>query len=242
MNTIIRLIPASLAVVLLTAVAPLYAQESAYADLDSCVKSEQIATTAKGAAFGALAGLGGSLFGNKKDDAPKMIAVGAVVGGAAGFAKAYYTATDTCFKKNPSWIPASRIERTKSLVQTRQQMHYKASEGIKTYTPQIAMAPSVKAGTSVPVTTTFAVLTPNEAETKVIIDRKLYLIEDGKEEEIRVAAPSQEERTLEPGTHTDTVDLNIQPGIKAGTMVRYEFRVSADNHAPSLMTGTTVVQ
>ena len=41
-------------------------------------------------------------------------AIGAVVGGAAGFATAYFTAIDTCYKQNPAWIPESKIERTKA--------------------------------------------------------------------------------------------------------------------------------
>ena len=45
------------------------AQESANAELDACVRDEQIALTAKGAGLGALAGLSATLFSGNKDDA-----------------------------------------------------------------------------------------------------------------------------------------------------------------------------
>jgi hypothetical protein len=213
-----------------------HAQESAYADLDACVKQEQLLTTAKGA------GLGTALFGGMKDDAPKAAAIGAVAGGAARFVKAYYTAADTCYQKNRDWIPASQIERGKSLVQTRKAQRYKPSEGIKTYAPQIEMAPTVAAGSALPASTNFAVLTPNDAETKVLIERRLYLVEDGKDEPIRFPGAAQEERTLEPGTHVDRVKLPIPAAAKPGMVFKMEFRVSAADKPASVSTATTTVQ
>ena len=57
-----------------------HAQESANADLDACVKEQQIQLAAKGAATGAIAGLGAAMFSNKKEDALKKAAIGAAVG------------------------------------------------------------------------------------------------------------------------------------------------------------------
>jgi hypothetical protein len=84
-----------------------HAQESANADLDACVKEQQIVLTAKGAGMGALAGLGTALF-SKNKDALKNAAIGAVVGGAAGFATAYFTAIDTCYKQTRPGSPNRR--------------------------------------------------------------------------------------------------------------------------------------
>ncbi|TCG02291.1 hypothetical protein BZM27_54150 [Paraburkholderia steynii] len=55
-----------------------------------------------------MTGFAAMLVSNKKNDALKGAAVGAAVGGIAGFATAYYTAIDTCYKKNPSWVPESK--------------------------------------------------------------------------------------------------------------------------------------
>ena len=55
-----------------------HAQESANADLDACVKEQQIVLTAKGAGMGALAGLGTALF-SKNKDALKNAAIGALL-------------------------------------------------------------------------------------------------------------------------------------------------------------------
>lgn len=79
-------------------------KQSASDDLNSCVRKEQILTTAKGAGIGAVTGFAAMLVSNKKNDAVKGAVVGAAVGGIAGFATAYYTAIDTCYKKSPSWV------------------------------------------------------------------------------------------------------------------------------------------
>ena len=56
------------------------------------------------------------------------------MGGIAGFATAYYTAVDTCFKKNPAWLPESDIQHTKDYDKVKREIRYKPSQGIVTRT------------------------------------------------------------------------------------------------------------
>lgn len=219
------------------------AQESAYADLDSCVKSEQIASTAKGAALGALTGLGASLFGGKKDDTAKNVVIGAAIGGAAGFAKAYYTATEICFKKNPSWLPASQIQRTKSFDQLKKDARYKPGEGIRVEAKRIDIASSVKAGTAtLPIDITYFVLTPNDAETRVTIERKLFIVENSGETSIPFPGTSTEERTMEPGEFKEHFDLLLSSAMPVGTKLKFETIIKGPNTKPSSISGVVTIQ
>lgn len=229
------------AVVLMCVSTVVHAQESANADLDVCVKEQQIALTAKGAATGAALGLGAALFSQNKDNALKKAAIGAAVGGAAGFATAYFTAIDTCYKKNPSWIPESKIERTKNYAQVKKDTKYKPSEGIKAQTTKLAMPATIKAGEALDILSTFIALTPNGAETPVTIERKLFAIVDGKEQPLTFTGKGSEERTVEPGEHQDKANLPIPSDAKAGTQYRFEFSVSAGGKPASSATSTVTV-
>lgn len=233
-------VPTIATLLLLSSVAR--AQESANNELDACVKQEQIALTAKGAGIGAVAGLGTALFSNNKKDALKNAAIGAAVGGAAGFATAYFTAVDTCFKKNPSWIPESKVERTKSYAQVKKDTKYKPSEGIKAQATKLAMLTSAPAGTTLEIASTFIVLTPNGAETPITLERKLFAIVDGKETPLTFTGKTSEERTVEPGEHKDTAHLPIPPDAKAGTQYRYEFSVSAGGKPASTVQETVTIK
>lgn len=233
-------VPTIATLMLLSSVA--HAQESANNDLDACVKQEQIALTAKGAGLGAAAGLGTALFSKNKKDALKNAAIGAVVGGAAGFATAYFTAIDTCYKKNPSWIPESKIERTKSYAQVKKDTKYKSSEGIKAQATKLEMPTSVQAGTTLDIASTFIVLTPNGAETPVTLERKLFAIVDGQETPLTFTGKGSEERTVEPGEHKDTAHLPIPSDAKAGTQYRFEFSVSAGGKPASTVKETVTIK
>lgn len=217
------------------------AQESAYADLNACVRDEQITMTAKGAGMGALTGLAAGFLSGKKDNAVKGAAIGAVVGGAAGFATAYYSAIGNCYKKNPSWIPESRIERTKNFEVVKKETKYKPSEGIKVEARKIMMASSVKPGSSLDINTSFVVLTPDGAETVIAIERKLYIMTDGNETSLDFPGKTSEERTVEPGEHKDSVKLPISADMKAGTVLRVEFSVAGGNKAPSRVSASVTV-
>lgn len=237
-----RRLATSVATALMLLSVSVHAQESANADLDACVKEQQIQLTAKGAATGAIAGLGAAMFSNKKEDALKKAAIGAAVGGAAGFATAYFTAIDTCYKKNPSWIPESKIERTKAYDQVKKETKYKPTEGIKAQATKIAMPSTIKAGTALDIASTFIVLTPNGAETQVTLERKLFAIMDGKETQVTFTGKNHEERIVEPGEHQDSARLQIPSDAKAGTQYRYEFGVTADGKPLSSVTSTVTVQ
>ncbi len=232
----------SVLVTALSAATVAHAQESANAELDACVKDEQIALTAKGAGLGAVAGLGSALFSSNKEDALKKAAIGAAVGGAAGFATAYFTAIDTCFKKNPSWIPESKIERTQEYAQVKKATKYKPSEGIKAQATKLEMPGSAKAGSMLDVASTFYVLTPNGAETDVTIERKLFSIVDGKETPVTFNGKTSEQRTLQPGEHKDMAHLPIPAKAQAGTQYRVEFSVSAGGKPASTVQAKVTVE
>jgi hypothetical protein len=211
------------------------AQESANDDLNSCVRKEQIVTTAKGAGIGALTGLAAMLVSNKKDDAVKGAVVGAAVGGIAGFATAYYTAIDTCFKKNPSWIPESDIQHTKSFDKVKKELKYKSSQGVVVKAGAVTVNGPVKAGGQAVVNSSFALMTPDGAERPVTIERKLYVIgDDGKETLVQFPGRTSEERTFAPGEQIDTVRIPISHDAKAGNAYRVEFSVAADNKPASV--------
>lgn len=222
-----------------------HAQESANAELDACVRDEQITLTAKGAGLGALAGLGAALFSgnkNKEDAAIKQAAIGAAVGGAAGFATAYFTAIDTCFKKNPSWIPESKIERTQDYTQVQRAIKYKPADGVKFEAIKLEMPKRAKAGTTVEFSSSFYVLTPDGAEIELMLERKLFLVVDGKETQMTFNGKNSEYRTLQPGGHKDTARLPIPAKAPVGTQYRVVFSVSAGGQPASSVQSTVVVE
>ncbi|MEA3119756.1 MAG: hypothetical protein QOI13_3026 [Paraburkholderia sp.] len=205
-----------------------FAQESANADLNSCVKKEQVLTTAKGAGLGALAGVSAMFATHKSQDAGKAALIGAVAGGIAGFATAYYTAVDTCFKKNPSWLPESDIQRTKDYDKVKKEIQYKKSQGIVTRVESVDVAAPVKADSQAEVDSTFIVMTPDGAETPVTVERKLYVVgEDKKETEVPFPGRPPEQHKVEPGEQKDVVHIPIPQDAKAGSVYRVEFRVTA---------------
>jgi len=213
------------------------AQESANDQLNSCVKKEQILTTAKGAGIGALTGLAAALVSHKKDDAIKGALIGAAVGGAAGFATAYYTAIDTCYKKNPSWIPESQIQRTDSYENVKKAIHYKPSQGIVARADTVTVDGPVKADGQAVVNSSFIVMTPDGAEVPVTVERKLYVVgTDGKESLVPFPGNASEQHTFEPGQQQDTVHIPIPHDAKPGSVYRVEFSVAADNKPASTST------
>lgn len=224
-----------------------HAQESANADLDSCVLQEQTIATAKGAGMGVVAGLGAALFGKNKDDSIKKAAIGAAVGGAvgaaAGFATAYYTAIDTCYKKNPSWIPESKIERTKRYEQVKKDIKYNPKrDGEKTQVSKVDMPATAKAGDKLDIATKFIAMTPDGSEAHVSVERKLFAIDDGKETIVPFPGKTKEDRTIEPGENVDTSRLPIPSEAKSGSQYRYEFAVSMAGKPASVATQTVTIQ
>lgn len=210
---------------------------------NACVRDEMIALTAKGAGIGAMAGLGAALLsGGKKEDALKKAAIGAAVGGATGLATGFFTANANCNKKNPDWIPESKIERTQDYEQVKKTTKYKPSEGIKAQATKLGMPSNVKAGSALNIESSFYVLTPDGAETEVMIERKLFAIVDGKETQVPFLGKESEQRTFQPGEHKDTVSLPTPPNAPAGTKYRFEFSVSAGGKPVSTVQGTFTVE
>ncbi|WP_157187678.1 glycine zipper family protein [Paraburkholderia dioscoreae] len=218
------------------------AQESANDDLNSCVKHEQIVSTAKGVGIGALTGLTAMLVSHKKDDAVKGALIGAAVGGVAGFATAYYTAVNTCFKKNPAWLPESDIQRTKDYDNVKRAIKYKPAQGIITRAESVEVGGTVKADGQANVSSSFILMTPDGAEAPVTIERKLYSVSDDKETEVPFPGRTSEQHTFEPGEQKDTVHIPIPHDAKAGSVYRVQFSVAAADRPPSVASQTFTVK
>lgn len=220
---------------LLFSAANVHAQESANDELNACVKKEQLVTTAKGAGLGAIAGLTSMLVAHKKQDALAATLVGAAAGGIAGFAVAYYTAIDTCYKKNPGWLPESDIQRTKDYDKVRKEIHYKPSQGIVTRAEAVTVAQPVQPDGQAQVDSQFIVMTPDGAETPVTVERRLYVVgDDGKETQVPFPGRTSEQHTFAPGEQQDSVRVPIPHDAKPGTVYRFEIAVSAGDRPPAV--------
>ena len=217
------------------------AQESANAELNSCVRNEQIVTTAKGAGAGAIAGLSAMFVTHKSNDAVKGALIGAAVGGAAGFATAYYTAIDTCYKKNPSWKPESKLERTKSYEELKKKIKYKPSQGIVARAETVDIVAPVKADSQAEMNSTFYVMTPDGAETNITVERKLFVVTGDKEEQVVFPGDATQPYTVAGGEQRDTVRIPIAKDTKAGTVYRVEFNIAAAGMPPSTASKTFAV-
>jgi len=228
-------IGAAVATGLLLSAANVSAQESANDELNACVKKEQLVTTAKGAGAGALAGFTSMLVAHKNQDALKATLIGAAAGGIAGFAVAYYTAIDTCYKKNPDWLPESDIQRTKDYDNVRKEIHYKSSQGIVTRAESVTVAQPVHADGQAQIDSQFIVMTPDGAETPVTVERRLYVVGDGgKETQVPFPGRTSEQHTFAPGEQQDSVRVPIPHDAKPGTVYRFEIAVSAGGQPPAV--------
>jgi hypothetical protein len=210
------------------------AQESAYADLDTCTKNEQIKLTVKGAALGAFAGLSSAFLSGNRDKAAKAAVLGAAGGGAIGFATAYYGAIDTCKKLNPSWVTESKLVRDpgKSYAQVVRENHYSPKDGITVRMQNMDVPSQTKAGTDVTVDTTYDVMTPDGAEAPVTFSRKLYIIADGVEKEMKFPQADLVTRTVEAGRSKESIKVPVPADMKAGSVYRIMLTAGAAGSSP----------
>jgi hypothetical protein len=224
-------------------IAPVMAQESAYADLDACTTGEQRRLAFKGAAIGLFSGLGGALLTGNKDKAAKAALVGLAGGAAAGWATAYYTAFETCKKMNPGWITESSLVRdpTKSLAQVKKAHHYKAGDGVMVQLQDVAAPASVMPGEAIKIDTTYDLLTPTDAEAAVVFERKLFVTTEGTETEVVIPTQSRIERTVEAGRSVEKLSLPTSANAPAGTVYRVVMSASAAGKPPVSMSKNITV-
>lgn len=213
------------------------AAESADEALNSCVKQKQIKGAVTGAIVGALAGLFAS--GDRKGAGA---AIGAAAGSIAGWAYTAYTANSACIGEHPEWIPESRLERVGDYQAVLQEESYNPrKDGVKLRIASIDAPTTVKSNDKPEIITTFVVLTPNGAETKVDLTRKLFLTPAGQEEkEVPFPGNAKESRVFEPGKITDIVSPKIY-GEK-GDKLRYEVALSDGNNVISQMSKDLMVE
>jgi len=216
------------------------AQESAYADLDACTRSEQLKLTGKGALVGAISGFGGALLTGNSDKAKKAALAGALGGGAIGLAKAFYTAIDTCKKLNPSWVTESTLVRdpSKSYAQVKTEHKYVPKQGVVLHMHDMTMPGETSAGSKVDIGTSYDVMTPDGAETQVILSRKLYVVADGNEKVVPFPMAELATRTVEAGRNKESLTLPIPADAKAGTEYRVELSAAAGDKAPTSLSRT----
>jgi hypothetical protein len=203
----------------------LVAQESVNKDLDSCIRTEQIQSTAKGAAVGALAGLLKGVV-SKDDNKGKNIMIGAAIGGVAGFVAAYYKAVGTCYRKNPSWVPETSMVRNGSYDQAKSSLGYKSEMGPVAKTFGVSAPATVRRGSDLPLVADFAAMMPDGSEADVVVERKFSVIQDGKETPIDFPGPgAKEQKKMESGRFTDPQKLPIPPDMPVGAILRYQFGI-----------------
>jgi hypothetical protein len=216
------------------------AQESVNSELDKCVRKEQGRAAAKGAMLGALAGLIKSA-GDNNSDTGKNVLAGAAIGGAAGFATAYFTAVNTCYKKNPSWVPETQLQRGASYEQAKSAVGYTPSMGVLAKAVGTAVPATVQPGQVLPLDSRFIALTPDGAEVELLIERRLFAIYEGKETQVPFPGVDREQRKVEAGEQTDPSKIILPPDMPVGTALRYEFSVAVAGKQPSVVTAQTVV-
>ena len=203
------------------------AQEAVTSDLDSCINTEKLSFTMKGAAIGALTGLMGSFLSGKKDNAGKNVVIGAVAGGAIGYATAYYKAAGICMDKNPSWVPESKIQRKDNYKEIVKEFRYKPSMGDFIYLRKLQAPSSINPGGNIAMVSKYIVLTPDSGEAKVKIERKLFVIdENNKEEELPFFGKRIEERVVSNGEEIDTFSVPVPVDAPRGISFRIEYRLS----------------
>lgn len=224
MNSIAK--QATVAVAMVVCMASTHAQEAVTSDLDSCINSEKMSHTVKGAALGAVTGLLGSFMAGKKDKAGQAALVGAVAGGAIGYATAYYKAAGICMERNPSWVPESNIQRNPNYKAVIKEFKYNSAKGDFSFVRKLQIPQTVKQGGVMEVKTHFVVLTPDGGEAKIKIIRKLFAIADNKEEEVPFFGRGEEERVVENGEHEDTFNIPIDKEVPVGSKFRIEYRLS----------------
>jgi len=232
-----------IAAILQASASQVIAQESAYTDLNTCTRNEQLKLTAKGAALGALTGFGGAFLTGNKEKAKKAALAGAVGGGAVGFATAYYTAIDTCKKLNPSWVTESNLVRdpAKSYAQVKKENNYSAKDGISLRVRDMAMPGEAKPGDELAIETVYDVMTPDGAETPVVFSRKLFVVADGAETEVKFPMAASATRTVEAGRNKESMKLPISAETAAGTTYRVELSASVAGKSPITTTKSVTV-
>jgi len=219
------------------------AQESAYADLNACTSGEQMRLAGKGAVIGLLGGLGGAFATGNKDKAAKAALIGAAAGGAAGFATAYYTAIDTCKKINPNWVPESKLVRdsSKSYKQVKQEHRYQARDGVLVKVQDINMPSSIRAGEAIPIDAVLDIMTPDDAETSVVLERKLFVKTNGQETQVPFPVGGTATRTVEAGRNHDTLTMATPGDAASGTVYRVEMSASAGGKPPVTLSKSVTV-
>lgn len=237
-----RLTKQALTVSIFLGVISVQAQEAVTADLDSCINSEKMSSTAKGAAIGAVTGFLGALASGKQDKAAQLALAGAAVGGIAGYANAYYNAVATCMKKNPAWIPESNIERKGNYKAIVKEFKYKPSQGDVFTVRPLKMPATISQGQNLEFPAKFVVLTPDGGEAQAQITRKLFVVEGDKETEVPFPGHSTTDRVLENGEHEELIHIPMGADVPAGSKFRFSYSVSVKGLPANAASGITVVK
>ncbi|WP_213959437.1 hypothetical protein [Variovorax sp. dw_954] len=218
------------------------AQQSVTSDLDSCINSEKISLTAQGALAGVATGVLTSFMVGKKQDMGKAAVIGGVAGGALGYATAYYKAAGKCMQNNPAWVPESNIQRKADYAAAVSEFKYKPSKGDFSFVRPLQAPQTAKQGGTADVKARFVVLTPDGGEAKVKIARKLFVIAEGKEEEVPFPGKPDEERVFGNGEQVESINLPVYKEVPVGSKIRIEYAVSLKDAQASSQSGTIEVR
>ncbi|HEY4081235.1 MAG TPA: hypothetical protein VGM81_11080 [Burkholderiaceae bacterium] len=238
---------------------PVCAQTAMQRHLDDCISVAQKSDAAAGGVLGFLSHFSVSVShtsstgpapppppppppDNQRSSGMSPLASTAA-GATIGLATAYFNAMGDCLEEHPDWMPESQLKRSADYKAAMARAGYESSQGIVIKPESVDMPAEARPETRFEVHSRFLVLTPDGGEAKVQIERKLFAMVNGVEQEITIPAPAQERRTMQAGEHEDVVKLLIPKEAPLGTIYRVEFSIggSARNAAATSVSGSIKV-
>jgi len=240
-------------VLALAAASPALAQQSVQTKLDECIVREQKGDAAAGGILGFLShfsvGVSRSSGTAPPPDNGKpqssggggSMAAATAAGSAMGLAAAYFNAMKDCLEDHPDWLPASKFERKDEYKAVVARVGYEASQGVVLRPEAVDMPAEARPETKFQVRSRFLVLTPDGGEASVYIERRLFAIADGQEQQLTIPAQPEEKRTLPAGEHEDVINLLIPKDVPLGVSYRVEFIVGAPRKQGTMVSATIKV-
>ena len=242
-------VPALLA---LAAASPCLAQQSVQTKLDECIVREQKGDAAAGGILGFLShfsvGVSRSSGTAPPPDNRQQSSGGGggavtatAAGSAMGLATAYFNAMKDCLEDHPDWLPATQLGRREDYRAAMARVGYEPSQGLVLRPEAVDMPAEARPETKFQVRSRFLVLTPDGAEASVYIERRLFAIANGQEEQLTIPAQPEEKRTLPAGEHEDVINLLIPKDVPLGVSYRVEFIVGAPRKQGTMVSATIKV-
>ncbi len=243
-------------VLALAAASPALAQQSVQTKLDECIVREQKGDAAAGGVLGFLSHFSVGVSRSSGTALPPdnrqqssggsgggggNLATATAAGSAMGLATAYFNAMKDCLEDHADWLPATQLARKEDYKAAMARVGYEASQGVVLRPEAVDMPAEARPETKFQVRSRFLVLTPDGAEAAVYIERRLFAIANGQEEQLTIPAQPGEKRTLPAGEHEDVFNLLIPKDVPLGVSYRVEFIVGAPRKQGTMVSATIKV-